>query len=248
MMKSDRAADPASAVVVWIAHLPELREELPLLEALLDPRELERAGRFRFADDRVRFVAGRGLLRHGLRRYAPKAPAVIEIAYSSLGRPLLPAEYEAPQFSISHTHDLVALAFAEGAQVGVDLEFMQPPVDLLELAERILSEEDFRAFEAFPHVGKQLAFYRAWTRKEAYLKARGEGIGPGLQDVSVSFTAEATTPVTDRRNASTTAWRLHALPVPEEYMGCLACDDGARPMACFGVRLEKGEARLEPIG
>jgi len=247
LLKSDREADPAGAVVVWIAQVPEFRETLPALEALLDAREIERASRFRFPEDRARFVVGRGLLRHGMRRYAPQVPATFEVAYSSLGRPLVPAEYEAPRFSISHTHDLVALAFTSGAQTGVDLEFMKPPVDLLELAERILSEEDFHAFEAFPHVERQLAFYRAWTRKEAYLKARGEGIGTGLQDVSVSFTAETTSPVTDRRDASATAWRLHMLPVPEEYMGCVACDEAARRVTCLSVRMEKGEASLEPI-
>ena len=248
MTTSDRDADPAGAIVVWIARLPELRGELPALEALLDPRELERAGRYRFPDDRARFVVGRGLLRLGLRRYAPQVPATLELAYSSLGRPLIPAGHEAPGFSISHTRDLVALAFTNGVQVGVDLEYMQPPVDLRELAERILSEEDFRAFEAFPHAEKQVTFYRAWTRKEAYLKARGEGIGTGLQDVSVSFTKETTTPLTDRRDASSTAWRLHMLPLPEEYMGCVACDEAARPVACFSALVEKGAVRLEPIG
>ena len=247
MMRSDRADDPSNAVVVWIAHLPELRNEMPALEALLDPLELERAGRFRFPEDRARFVIGRSLLRHGLRRYAPELPANFELAYSSLGRPQVPAGHEAPQFSISHTRDLVALAFAAGAQAGVDLEFMQPPVDLLELAERILSEEDFRTFEAFPLVEKQLAFYRAWTRKEAYLKARGEGIGTGLQDVSVSFVAEAMSRVTDRRNAAAADWRLHALPLPEEYIGCVACDEAARPAKCFSVRLKRDDVELKAV-
>src|SRR5271156_6556350 len=110
MTSSDREADPASAIVVWLAHAPDLQDELAGLEALLDARERERAERFRFPEDRARFVVGRGLLRHGLRRYAPKVPATIEMAYSSLGRPLVPAEYEAPRFSISHTRGLGALA------------------------------------------------------------------------------------------------------------------------------------------
>ncbi len=244
---TDREADPAGAIVVWIARVPELRESLPALEALLDAGEVERAGRFRFPEDRARFIVGRGLLRHGLRRYAPQVPATLEITYSNLGRPLVPSEYDAPRFSISHTRDLVALAFAHGAQAGIDLEFMKPPVDLLELAERILSEEDFRTFQAFPHVERQLAFYRAWTRKEAYLKARGEGISTGLQEVSVPFSAEATTPLTDRRDTTATTWRLHTLPLPDDYMGCVACDEVARPVACFSVRMETGEVRLDAL-
>jgi len=246
-MTSDHEADPARAVVVWIARIPQLREDLPALEALLDAGERERATRFRFPEDRARFIVGRGLLRHGLRRYAPQIPATIEIAYSNLGRPFIPAQHEAPRFSISHTRDLVALAFADGAQIGVDLEFVHLPVDLIDLAERILSEDDFRTFQTFPHVDRLLAFFRAWTRKEAYLKARGEGIGTGLQEVSVSFAAEAISRMTDRRDASSAAWRLHTLPVPADYMGCVACDETARPVGSFAVRMEQGEVRLEPI-
>ena len=244
---TDREDAPDAALVVWIARVPEFREELPALESLLDPREVERAGRFRFPEDRTRFVVGRGLLRHALRRYAPQIPATLEIAYSNLGRPFIPAEHEAPRFSISHTRDLVTLAFADVAQVGVDVEFIQAPVDLLDLAERILSEDDFRTFQTFPPVERQLAFFRAWTRKEAYLKARGEGIGTGLQDVSVSFAAEAASPVNDRRDESSASWRLHMLPVPDDYMSCVACDEAARPVASFAVRMNKGELRLKPI-
>jgi 4'-phosphopantetheinyl transferase len=240
---SGHEVDPARAVVVWLAQLPQLRDSLPALEALLDDRERERAAKFRFAEDRARFVAGRGLLRHGLRHYAPQVP--VELVYSSLGRPMLPGGHEALQFSISHTRDLVALAFANGAQVGIDLEYMQAAVDQLELAERIMSEDDFRAFALLPHGERKAAFYRVWTRKEAYLKARGEGIATGLRDVSVSFTAEATASLTDGRDAGSTGWRLHALSLPEGYAGCVACDAAKRPVLCFSAWPENGNVRLK---
>jgi 4'-phosphopantetheinyl transferase len=224
-----------------------LRPALPGLEALLDRREQERLARFRFPEDRARFVAGRGLLRHGLRRYAPRVPASIEMTYSSLGRPLISAAHDAPHFSISHTRDVVALAFAAEAQVGIDLEYMKPSVDMLELAERILSEDDFKAFQALSPGERLGSFYRMWTRKEAYLKARGEGIATGLRDVSVSLRTEMTSPITDRRDSSTGQWRLHALPVPEDYVGFVACDEPDRPMACFAAHVETGEVRLGPV-
>jgi 4'-phosphopantetheinyl transferase len=239
MMKCDRDRVPDGAIVVWFAHVSALHDSLAALEALLDAKERERALRFHFPEDRARFIAGRGLLRHALRLYAPRVPASIEISYSSLGRPLVPIEHEAPRFSISHAHDLVALAFVNDAQVGIDLEYTRPPIDLIALAERIFSEEDLRAFEAFPLREKQLAFYRAWTRKEAYLKARGEGIATGLQEVSVSFSPEKTSSVKDRRDVSSpAAWRIDALPVPEDYIGSLACDDPNREVKCFSVRME----------
>jgi 4'-phosphopantetheinyl transferase len=247
MMKSARDGAPDGAIVVWLAHVSEWSESLPVLEALLDPNEHERAARFHFAEDRARFILGRGLLRHGLRRYAPDVPPSIEMIYTGLGQPTIPAEFGAPRFSISHTHDLVALAFANDAQVGLDLEYLQPPVDHLELAERILSEEDFRTFEALPQEEKHVAFYRAWTGKEAYLKARGEGIATGLQDVSVPFTANPTAALVDHRDASAGAWRLHALPVPHDYMGNLACDDASRKVTSFAARTAQAGLHLVPI-
>jgi 4'-phosphopantetheinyl transferase len=244
---TERDDNPDAAVVVWIARLPELRDSLPALEALLDATERQRATRFHFPEDRARFIAGRGLLRLGLRRYAPEVPASLEITYSTMGRPLIPTEHGAPSFSISHTRDLVALAFTNNAQVGIDLEYMHPTLNIVELAERILSEEDFRTFQAFPHRERQLAFFRAWTRKEAYLKARGEGIATGLQDVSVSFSPEKTTTLADRRDTSAPGWRLQRVPVPDDYMGSLACDVPERMMKCFRAGMSKDDVVLEPL-
>jgi 4'-phosphopantetheinyl transferase len=234
-------------VLVWLARLSELRPSLPALEPLLDVREKERAERFRLPDDRDRFVIGRGLLRHALQRFAPELPAGWELDYTDRGRPVLPKASGDLEFSISHTRDFIALAFARRARVGIDLEFVQPTVDLMELAERILSESDFVAFSTFSRPEMQLAFYRAWTRKEAYLKARGEGIATALQDVSVSFTAVETSGLMDRRENSTAHWRLHLVPVPSDYVGSLACDDAMRRPAWCRVWIEGDALQVQAV-
>jgi 4'-phosphopantetheinyl transferase len=239
-MKPDRALELDSAVVVWIAQLSRLGDSLAACESLLDAQERERAARFRFPEDRARFVAGRGLLRHGLRRYAPHLPSAIELAYTGLGRPILPGGEQALHFSISHTHDLVALAFTKDARIGIDLEYMKAAVDPLELAERILSADDFHTFQKFSHAERPAVFYRAWTRKEAYLKALGEGIGTGLREVSVSLGPEIVSPVTDTRDAGASRWQLYLLPMPEDYMGALACDDAERRYFCEDVHFQDG--------
>ncbi len=137
---------------------------------------------------------------------------------------------------------MVAVALTSHAQVGVDLEYLEIQSDLLELAKRILSEEDHQKFQALPHGDLPAAFFRTWTRKEAYLKARGEGIAEGLQQISVAFGPEEITSIKDARDGSVAGnWRLINLPVPVNYMGCVACDDAEKRIECNLIHFEHGE-------
>jgi 4'-phosphopantetheinyl transferase len=240
-MKPQRREHLAANIVVWIARLSQAQDSLRFLEPCLDAGDRERAARFKFAEDRARFVLGRGLLRKCLGHYLEQPPETVELAYTDLGRPLLPQD-ETIQFNISHTGDLVAFALTASAQVGVDVELVHRPPDLLELAKRIFSDADFRTFQALPADEALPTFYRVWTRKEAYLKARGEGITEGLQLISASLGPETTSRIMDARNESAAqTWRVIDLPVPNDYMGCIACDDARKRLDCRSVRLDKGE-------
>jgi 4'-phosphopantetheinyl transferase len=240
-MKPHRREHLAGHMVVWIAHVSTALDSLAFLEPCLDGRDRERAARFRFPEDRARFVLGRGLLRKCLGRYLQQTPEAIELATTDRGRPILPDD-ETVQFSISHTHDLVAVALTTGAQIGIDLEYMKPHSDLPELAKRIFSEEDLQTFLSLPDSEALAAFFRVWTRKEAYLKARGEGIAEGLRQISVSLGPEETSAIRDARDKSAARkWRLIALPVPADYVGSLACDDAGKRLECSFVHLDKSE-------
>jgi 4'-phosphopantetheinyl transferase len=228
-------------IVVWITKVSASQESLPYLESCLDSKDQVRAARFRFPEDRARFLLGRTLVRKSLGLYLHQSPETIELAHTSKGRPFFPQD-ETLQFSISHTRDLVAIALTAGAKVGIDLEYMRLNLDLLELARRILSVEDFQIFQNTPTCEKSAAFFRAWTRKEAYLKARGEGIAEGLQLVSVSLGAEKISPIKDaREGCASENWRLHTLPVSANYMGHLACDDATKQIAFCPIHFERGE-------
>jgi 4'-phosphopantetheinyl transferase len=234
----------ASLCTVWLANLGDWREVIAALEPLLDPTEHERAGRFRFEDDRARYVIGRVLLRLGVQRYAPEFTAPLQLRYSGLGRPLLPPE-AGLDFSISHTRDWVAIAFAQGARIGVDLEYTGTQVDVAELAERIFSDDDLSAFTALPAADRSAAFFRAWTRKEAYLKAIGEGIATGLKDVAAPFDDATVTMLMDRRDLEgSPAWRLHRLDAGPEYAGCVACDDPERTVQVLAAAWRDGGLQL----
>jgi 4'-phosphopantetheinyl transferase len=237
----------AGHVIAWITQVSRAHDSLIFLEPCLDGRDRERAARFRFPEDRARFVLGRGLLRKCLGRYLQLTPETIELAYTDRGRPILPHD-ETIQFSISHTHDLVAIAVTAHARVGIDLEYVHTLLDLLELAKRIFSEEDLQTFQALPRGERQAAFFRTWTRKEAYLKARGEGIAEGLRQISVSLGPEETGAIQDARDASSAqTWRLLALPVPADYMGSLACDDAGKRLECNFVHLDQNEIVTDAV-
>ena len=247
-MKQDRREHLDDAIVVWMARVSAAHDSLIFLESCLDLHDHERAARFRFPEDRARFVLGRGLLRKCLGRYLRQTPETIKLAYTDRGRPILPQD-ETIQFSISHTHDLVAIALTAQARVGIDLEYVQPDLDPLELAGRIFSEKDLRIFQALPRSETLPAFFRAWTRKEAYLKARSEGIAEGLRLVSVPFGPEETASLTDARDESAArTWRLHALPVSADYMGSLACDDAGKRLEYHQVHFNKNEVILDSSG
>jgi len=234
----------AGNMIVWITQISQAHDSLTYLEPCLDNRDRERAARFHFPEDRARFVLGRALARKCLGRYLNQMPESIALAYTDRDRPVL-AHDETIQFSISHARDLVAVAVTANARIGIDLEWAQRSLDFPELAKRIFSGEDLRTFQAFPEHETPAAFFRAWTRKEAYLKARGEGISEGLRQISVSFSPEEISSIHDSRDASTSRnWRLLALPVPADYAGNLACDDVGKRLECNFVRFNKSELTL----
>lgn len=209
-------------VVVRMVRLSEA--DVPT-EAYLNPQDKERAGRFRFPEDRARFVLGRGLLGRCLSRYLGYPAAPLDLAWTSHGRPFLPHDPEV-QFSISHTHELVAVALSIGTLVGIDLEYMRADFNAHELAEHIFNEEDMKAFRALSTEEALPAFFRAWTGKEAYLKAQGVGLSGGLKEISISFQdgTDGRISGTFREN-NAQMWRLEGLPLPAGYAGHLAWND-----------------------
>ena len=230
-----------------MASVEQARGSLAFHKPYLDIRDRERAARFRFEEDRIRFVLGRGLLRRCLGHYLEREGMTIELAYTDRGRPVLAGEEEV-QFSISHTQDLVAVAVTAGARIGIDLELMRTDLDFNELAKRIFSERDLVAFLALSEREAPGAFFRAWTRKEAYLKARGEGIAERLRDVCVSMRAEEAGLIRDDRDESVAGtWRLFALPVPAGYAASLACEGAGKELECSFIRFHGGEMIREPL-
>ncbi len=179
------AKPPALAVGeihVWKIALEDAANLLERLSALLTPEERERAQRFRFAKDRERFVTGRGALRCLAAAYLGREAGGIEIETEPHGKPKLKrCAGEIPlECNVSHSGEMVAMAFAVGRRVGIDVEKIRGDLDWAEIAVRFFRTEELRELRTVPEREQPAEFFRVWTRKEAFAKALGLGLGFAL--------------------------------------------------------------------
>ncbi len=180
------ALDPRQ-VHIWQAALDVSPERLASYQVALAPSERERAERFRFLQDRHRFTVGRGILRSLLGGYLGLAPGAVPLTHTPRGKPYLAGGVPLA-FNLSHSQGVAIYAFAWEVDLGVDLEILRPVPEAARLAARFFSAAEAEAIAALPEAERSRGFFRVWTRKEAYLKATGEGI-PGLGAIEVSVAA-----------------------------------------------------------
>lgn len=214
-------------------HLPlrlpdALRQQGP---ALLDDGERARAARFRFEADRDRFIAAHVGMRMLLGKALGVAPATLQFATGAAGKPRLagPEAASGIHFNLAHSGAHALLAIDTGREIGVDLEV--PASDRpapMEVA-TLFSAAERAALDALPAAERPLALYRCWVRKEALLKASGDGIPAGLDRFSVSIGPQAVLLAADDPRWSPDAWWLQALERAGEWVGAVAARGAAAP-------------------
>ncbi len=204
---------------MWCATLTQPPTIQAQLEKLLSSDERNRARRFRFEDGRRHFIAGRGLLRVLLGRYLHGAPECIQFAYTTNGKPFLASQQHTQdiQFNVSHSHTLILYAFVQHHAVGVDIEYMHAFPDADAIVDRFFSVQEQRVFHALPAEQQLVAFFAGWTRKEAYLKACGDGLMVPLSQFEVSLAPEEAAHILAIEGdvSKAAAWFLHDLAVPD---------------------------------
>ncbi|MFM7652889.1 MAG: 4'-phosphopantetheinyl transferase family protein [Vulcanococcus sp.] len=174
-------AEPRPLVLLIDRRAPSLQAALARLQALLGPPELERLERLRRAADRERFLLGRGVLRLTLGHWLGRDPAGLVFSNGPHGKPGLDG---APRFNLSHSGDLVLLAFHATREVGVDVERQRPGLEWQAIARRTFAPKRLAQLEALPASQREGAFLAEWCRLEAELKARGTGLAGLSQDAT----------------------------------------------------------------
>ncbi len=171
---------------VWQTTLTASSEVVSLLQQTLSPDEQARAAGFKFDRDRHRYRVAHGVMRHILANYVNCAPSEFQFETNAYGKPHLagPSNATHLRFNLSHSHDVAVIAIAHD-EVGIDIEQMRPLDDLLKIARQFFLADEAEALQRLPPEVQLPAFYRVWTRKEAYLKAIGTGLTTRLDGIHV---------------------------------------------------------------
>src|SRR5437879_2961959 len=214
----------------WCASLDVSPETYARLYATLTPDERTRGARFRFERDQQRFIVARGVLRDLLGRYLQTQPRQISFVYSAFGKPDLSPDFgNRLKFNLSHSAGLALIAIATASNVGVDVEYIREQSDYADIARHLFSTAEVDYLTALPSHIYAEAFFSCWTKKEAYLKACGEGLAIPLNSFSVPLTTDAAyTPVDlyvpSKDIVPATRWSLYTLRPAPGYAGALAIE------------------------
>jgi 4'-phosphopantetheinyl transferase len=210
------------------AHIWRLEPE-PLIDVsryleLLSGEERDRAARFRFAHLTHSFIVDHGRMRLILGAYAGIAPQKLEFRFNEFGKPDLANCSEPLRFNLSHTAGLSVLAICVDAAVGVDVEAVRPMDDWRDVAQSHFSRSEIAALDETASSDRRNAFFRCWTRKEAFLKAHGRGLSIPLDSFAVSVAAEAMPQLLECLwdEEETKRWSLLSLDVGMNFAGALA--------------------------
>ena len=203
-------------VHVWFARLDRTPARLTRMRTILNPEETARADRFFMDVHRNRFIAARALLRDLIAGYLAQPPTAIRFAYNEWGKPALASGFAARdlRFNLSHSQDLAMYAFALEREVGVDLEIIRGDVAHQRLAANFFSPSEVETLLALPLEHQPRAFFNCWTRKEAYVKARGQGLSIELKSFDVSIRSGE--PAEIMRGVDRASWSMYSFePAPD---------------------------------
>lgn len=212
----------AGEVQIWQSPNDVEQASYERLRQLLSPDEIRRADAFRFQRHRKQYVIGRGLLRMLLASYLQLEASELRFRYSAKGKPelLLSGRSVNLQFNVAHSGAIILLAFTLDRKIGVDIEEIRTDIEIDEISQRFFSPREREWLASLPVPPRCAAFFRCWTRKEALLKATGEGLSVSLDSFDVFSTADADT--YSLETADGQKWLLQDMNVEPGYAAALA--------------------------
>src|SRR5438552_11291358 len=232
------------APVVWQneAHIWRARLDVPwswTFDEALSLDDRTRADRFKFESDRRRFCVARASLRLILSRYLKTKPGRLRFETGEFGKPFLADERLSGglRFNLSHSHQLALIAITRDREVGVDVEYMRSEFVTDDVANHFFSQAEVQQFQEVPAESKTQSFFDCWTRKEAYIKARGEGLYCPLDQFDVSVAPGMPAMLLDSRvdAADAQRWCFHDIAAGDRYAATVAIDGASSRLVLWDL-------------
>jgi len=227
----------SNQVHVWRVLLDVTTVEFESLLGFLSVDELARAGRFHFERDQKRFIVARGILRKILGSYLNKHPGKICFEYSPHGKPMLaddPGD-ENICFNLSHSGAFALYAITPRKKIGIDIESIRDDISVRQVAQQFFSQNEISSLEKIDINKRSRLFFQYWTRKEAFLKASGEGISFPMEQCDVSLiNGKGLSPITVQdNNSEISSLYVQDLFPCNGYAAAIAIEGGDWNISCL---------------
>lgn len=220
-------------VHVW--HVP-LNQPLmePAFFTTLSTDEQARATKFHVKDDRCRWVVCRGVLRALIGQHMDMEPSTVQFSYGACGKPALAAT-DNFRFNVSHSQDVAVIAISWQREIGIDIEVVRHLDDAMQVAQRVFADEEVAAYTAVPNNLKLQAFFNCWTRKEAFIKAIGEGMSFPLKEFAVTLYPNESARLLHicGDHAAASMWQLRSLAPAPGFVGAVAAKGHEWRLSCW---------------
>lgn len=214
----------SNEVHVWRMELEQPGSVLEKFRSALGTDELERASRFHFDKHRNSFVVARGFLRYVLSRYFDTKPEILRFSYGEYGKPALDGRLH---FNMSHSHRVALLAITEDRQIGVDVEHIRADFATEDIARRFFSHSEVESFNSLLKEEQVAAFFRCWTRKEAFIKATGKGLSQPLDKFDVTLAPGVAAELLHVDEDDASRWSMSDIDVGGDYAAALVVEGAA---------------------
>ncbi len=220
---------------IWLCDLKQLSGDINIIYSILSEDERERADKLKVEDKKQQYIITRGALRQRLGLLTNIEPKDFVFEYLEHGKPVLANNHQCADitFNVSHSNDLALIAIAQEQTIGIDIEKINHESDHQALMTRFFSKAEQAEFQTMPDTNKARAFCACWTRKEAFIKAVGDGVSYGLDKFDVAVDPENQTPDINLHKPSEERWSAINLPINDEYMASLVGDRDSLSVRCW---------------
>jgi 4'-phosphopantetheinyl transferase len=219
------------AIHVWLVQLDSLRLDIAACEELLSVLEKKQASSFKFDRDHRRYVIAHAALRSILAAYLLVPPRALEFISGPRGKPKLapvPGK-DSVAFNLSHSHEVAMIAVTRRSEIGVDVEYVKDDFPFEEVARRFFSPAEVATLTRLPSELQRVAFFKCWTSKEAYLKAKGTGLYGKLDEVELLLTQEHAV----RVNGAVAGWSLGEITISRSYVAAFVLQGSDYELSCY---------------